>query len=667
MAFNSGEYWKQRYNNNGNSGSGSYGRLCEFKNRVLNRLVKENNIAKVIEIGCGDGNILINSAYKEYRGYDISEKVVKICQDKIKKENYEFEVIKSDTAIEKGDLVLSLDVIFHLIEDEEYYKYMYSLFTHSTKWVIIYTSDMNEKEFNEKYGVQGSHVKSRKITEFIKNNVKNWDLVKTIHNEYPYNLNDRNNTSFSNFYIYQKKEVKENFETINYIFYYHVYKLLEIINGTGEKLEGNICTKNHQTKLEKDLVIKQKNIYHIAKRCRNILEIGFNAGFSSLLMLLSNSEIQLDCIDIGEHSYTKLCYNYINKIFPDRINLKLGDSRLMMLEIEENKHDLYHIDGGHSYEIAFKDLENCFKKARNNAYILMDDTNLKHIDDIWQNYVKSNKIKEVKEHEFNFRTDFVYYKHSVGRVNKPKTEKIIVSLTTISLRINHIEPVIKSLTEQTLKADEIRLYISKEPYLLDQGINDNSIIEKLKTIPTVKVIYTENIGSYRKLLSALQEHWNDNVILITVDDDVIYPSYVIENLYERYCENNCVVAYRGHKIRVDANKKISPYINWMSARANDEIDILNFATGKDGILYHPSFFSSSVSNSIYKEICNKGDDIWFKFCTYLMNIPVQLIHGRLNDSFKDYMIPNNKTLFSYNIKGNDEQIKDVINYLYIKF
>ena len=51
---------------------------------------------------------------------------------------------------------------------------------------------------------------------------------------------------------------------------------------------------------------------------------------------------------------------------------------------------------------------------------------------------------------------------------------IIGSLTTISSRIDTLYLVVKSLYEQTCKLNCLYLFISRDPYLLDEGI---------KTIP----------------------------------------------------------------------------------------------------------------------------------------------------------------------------------------
>ena len=60
----------------------------------------------------------------------------------------------------KFDLSLSLDVIYHLVDDNIYEKYMKDLFNSTNKFVIIYSSNHEEK-------YNGSHVYHRKFTDYI--------------------------------------------------------------------------------------------------------------------------------------------------------------------------------------------------------------------------------------------------------------------------------------------------------------------------------------------------------------------------------------------------------------------------------------------------------------------------------------------------------------------
>lgn len=128
--FSSKEYWEKRYSEGGNSGSGSYNRLAAFKAAVMNEFVEEKSVSSVIEWGCGDGNQLSLMNYPKYLGLDVSETTIKKCRERFKRDtSKEFRVIDDTLKIDRQfDLSISLDVIFHLVEDDVYESYMLNLF-----------------------------------------------------------------------------------------------------------------------------------------------------------------------------------------------------------------------------------------------------------------------------------------------------------------------------------------------------------------------------------------------------------------------------------------------------------------------------------------------------------------------------------------------------------
>ena len=196
---NSKDYWIDRYNQGGNSGSGSYNNLAEFKGEIINQFVNENNIKTVFELGCGDGNQLTKFQFESYIGFDISDTVIQKCREKFKTDSSKKFMHMDAISNDKADMVMSLDVIYHLIEDEVYYDYLSDLFDLSNRYVIIYAFDSDEPQ---KYS---PHVKPRKFTSWIKSNKsKEFKLIKHIPNRYPYDENDENTTSISDFYIYER-------------------------------------------------------------------------------------------------------------------------------------------------------------------------------------------------------------------------------------------------------------------------------------------------------------------------------------------------------------------------------------------------------------------------------------------------------------------------------
>lgn len=196
----SGQYWEDRYQAGMTSGSGSYGRLAEFKANYLNDLVVRNSISTVVEFGCGDGAQLALARYPHYTGFDVSDTSVKLCRERFSSiPTYQFHSTRSAEFAEFGtcDLALSLDVIYHLIEDEVYDSYMRKLFASSHRFVAIYAYD-----FDRTYAAK--HEKGRHFTAWIAQNAPGWTLTEKQNNPYPYDPADADNTSQSDFFCYAR-------------------------------------------------------------------------------------------------------------------------------------------------------------------------------------------------------------------------------------------------------------------------------------------------------------------------------------------------------------------------------------------------------------------------------------------------------------------------------
>jgi 2-polyprenyl-3-methyl-5-hydroxy-6-metoxy-1,4-benzoquinol methylase len=94
------------------------GALCRLLGRavysIINNFIEVNKIDSVIDFGCGDGNQLKYIKIKKYLGIDISQKSIEICKTKFRKDKTKIFKILENYEHEKSDLVLSLDVIYHL-------------------------------------------------------------------------------------------------------------------------------------------------------------------------------------------------------------------------------------------------------------------------------------------------------------------------------------------------------------------------------------------------------------------------------------------------------------------------------------------------------------------------------------------------------------------------
>lgn len=202
--FSSGQYWEERYQKDGTSGNGSYGRLAEFKAKIINKFIEDEGIERVIEFGCGDGNQISMLCVKNYIGIDISPTIIEKCKNKFKDDASKV-FLTNEKYLEipfKGMLALSLDVIFHLIEDDVFEKYISMLFDAAERYCIIYACDEDWLENDV------THVRRRKFTTWIADNLKDWRLIQVTYNKFPHSGSQSSkDLSFSNFYFYERRNL----------------------------------------------------------------------------------------------------------------------------------------------------------------------------------------------------------------------------------------------------------------------------------------------------------------------------------------------------------------------------------------------------------------------------------------------------------------------------
>ena len=191
-------YWTARYESAGSSGPGSYNKLAEFKAEVLNNFVQQKNIRTVIEYGCGDGNQLKLAVYPSYVGFEISPRAIALCENTfVGDQTKKFKLMK-DYQGESAQLTLSLDVIFHLVEDQVFEEHMRRLFDSSESYAIIYSSDTEEEPAKSL-----PQVRRRKFTMWVAEHETAWRLLQHIPNRYPFR-GDSTTGSRSDFYVYER-------------------------------------------------------------------------------------------------------------------------------------------------------------------------------------------------------------------------------------------------------------------------------------------------------------------------------------------------------------------------------------------------------------------------------------------------------------------------------
>ena len=196
-------YWDLRYSRGGTSGAGSFGDYAVFKADVVNRFVTEHQISSVTEFGCGDGNQLSLMKYPSYLGLDISPTAINLCRQRFANDPTKrfmlYEPMKTSPSTLLADATASLDVIYHLVEDVVFEKYLSDLFAAAGRYVIIFSSNT---DFNPPY--TGPHVKHRRFSDYIDRCLPEWRLFETVPNPIANDEKSDSIATAATFHIYKK-------------------------------------------------------------------------------------------------------------------------------------------------------------------------------------------------------------------------------------------------------------------------------------------------------------------------------------------------------------------------------------------------------------------------------------------------------------------------------
>ena len=210
-------------------------------------------------------------------------------------------------------------------------------------------------------------------------------------------------------------------------------------------------------------------------------------------------------------------------------------------------------------------------------------------------------------------------------VAKNSPQQIVVSLTSFGKRIHDVYLTVESLFQQSHKADKIVLWLSNEEF------NEHNLPAVLKSQRNrgLEIEFVDgDLGPYKKFFYALKKY--PDALLITVDDDVLYPIDIIDRLYSAYLqEPEKIHCGRAHRITLDNQGQLRPYKEWRR-HSNDAESSLNvFPTGVGGVLYFPGCFDNDIFNQdAFVRLAPNADDIWLKAMSLKQGVECRVFEQR---------------------------------------
>ena len=259
-------------------------------------------------------------------------------------------------------------------------------------------------------------------------------------------------------------------------------------------------------------------------------------------------------------------------------------------------------------------------------------------------------------------------KHDYETMKQLLSRRIVVSLTSYPRRIGAVAQALETIYDQTRKADEVVLWLAEEQFPgkeadLPEDLQ-NLIADKRLTVRRC-----DDMKGHKKYFYALQEYKDD--LVVTVDDDLLYPRDMLETLHRSYLlYPNAVSTMRAHLILVSEEKEILPYHAWIheTDKCIHQPSMQLMASGGAGDLYPPNLYRKEFfdRDAVY-QYCLWADNLWVKAMELVSDVPVVLT--RQFEPLRCVGDTQDETLFQINGTQNqyDIQMKEISEWLDKKF
>ena len=211
-----------------------------------------------------------------------------------------------------------------------------------------------------------------------------------------------------------------------------------------------------------------------------------------------------------------------------------------------------------------------------------------------------------------------YPRNKSGVTGQKRKQKIIISLTSFPKRIDKVWITIETLLRQSMKPDEIILWLAKEQF---SGLNSlpEQLLNQQKRGVTIR--FCDDLRSHKKYYYVMQEHPEDLIIL--VDDDMFYPSDTVEKLmkmHKKFPNDICTMTAQVIVPSFTSNPSLwrNPFLEERFEHSDD----VQIFTGS-GSIYPPDSLDKEVFNKeLIMNLCQNADDLWLTFMANKKNTKI---------------------------------------------
>lgn len=243
--------------------------------------------------------------------------------------------------------------------------------------------------------------------------------------------------------------------------------------------------------------------------------------------------------------------------------------------------------------------------------------------------------------------------------------KVVVALTSFPRRIPGVWIVLEILLRQSFKPDKVILYLSEKQFPNGMGDLPKRILQQCSRGVDV-VFVPDDFRSHKKYYYAMQGFPND--IIVTVDDDIFYPTTLLQTLieYHKKFPDRVICRYAKKIVRDPQSGFITSSKKWPKIFETNLNSTDNFVGTGGGTLFPaPSniLYKDALNINLALELCPTEDDLWINTMLRLNNTPIVVVKDF--KSILPIFIKNDIKLYSFNsveCNGTDMQLKAVMEY-----
>ena len=187
-------YWNRRYKRNLGSGSGSRGALAQYKVEFINDIFERLEVGSCLDFGAGDGFVASGLQARQLEVTDIS----KVARKQLSTE-YGLRVVHPFCLnLKRYDMVISLDVLFHITSQKEFLRYMRKMTAMADRYILIYSAvKLPLSRIPE-------HMANNDFMSFM-HTEREWKILEEFDSPHSFDSAKPHTTSPSRFVLYEKR------------------------------------------------------------------------------------------------------------------------------------------------------------------------------------------------------------------------------------------------------------------------------------------------------------------------------------------------------------------------------------------------------------------------------------------------------------------------------